>query len=60
MYFCQEYQYGGQEVVGSSPARVACEVFFTDTRKALNIQCYTHVGVQDKIKNQLFITRHKN
>ena len=22
-----------------------------DTRKALNIQCYTHVGVQDKIKS---------
>ena len=34
-----------QEVVGSNPARVACEVFFTDTRKALSIQCYTHVGV---------------
>ena len=34
-----------QEVVGSNPARVACEVFSTDTRKALIIQCYTHVGV---------------
>ena len=34
-----------QEVVGLNPARVACEGFFTDTRKALSIQCYTHVGV---------------
>ena len=33
-----------QEVVDSNPARVACEGFFTDTRKALSIQCYTHVG----------------
>ena len=32
-----------QEVVGSNPARVACEVFFTDTRKA---QCNIHVGVR--------------
>ena len=37
-----------QEVVGSNPARVACEVFSTDTRKALRIQCYTHVGVGQK------------
>ena len=36
----------------SNPARVACEVFFTDTWKALNIQCYTRVGVQDKIKSR--------
>ena len=28
-----------------NPARVACEVFSTDTRKTLSIQCYTHVGV---------------
>ena len=34
-----------QEVVGLNPTRVACEVFSTDTRKALSIQCYTHVGV---------------
>ena len=26
--------------------------FFTDTRKALNM-CYTHVGVQDKIKSPI-------
>ena len=28
-----------------NPARVACVVFFTDARKAVRIQCYTHVGV---------------
>ena len=33
------------EVVGSNPTRVACEVFFTDTRNAPSIQCYAHVGV---------------
>ena len=42
---------GGQEVKTSalvsrrSWVRIACEVFSTDTRKALSIQCYTHVGV---------------
>ena len=44
-----------QEIMGSNPARVACEVFSTDTRKALSIQCYTHVGV-----GQNLITRRKN
>ena len=39
--------------MGLNPARVACEVFSTDTRKALCIQCYTHVGVRAKL-NQLF------
>ena len=38
--------------MGSNPARVACEVFSTDTRKALSIQCCTHVGVRAKL-NQL-------
>ena len=31
--------------MGSNPTRVACEGFFTDTRKARSIQCYTHIGV---------------
>ena len=49
-----------QQVVGSNPARVACEGFFpTDSRKALSIQRYTHVCVGQKC-NQLFITRRKN
>ena len=40
--------------MGSNPARVACEGVFIDTQKALSIQCYTHVGVGQKL-NQLFI-----
>ena len=32
--------------------------FFTDTRKALNIQCYTHVGVQDKIKSMTYLNKN--
>ena len=41
-----------QEVVGLNPARVACEIFFTDTRRALSMQCYTHVGVGQNKKNK--------
>ena len=33
---------------------VACEVFSQTLGKALNIQCYTHVGVQDKIKSIVY------
>ena len=29
-------------------------IFFTDTQKALNIQCYTHVGVHDKNKSIVY------
>ena len=31
-----------QDIVGSNPTWVACEVFFTNTRKAQSMQCYTH------------------
>ena len=33
--------------------------FFPHTRKAMSMQCYTHVGVMAKL-NKLFVTRHKN
>ena len=36
--------------MGSNPAEVDCEVFSTDSREALSIQCYTHVGVEQKFK----------
>ena len=41
------------------PPESPVKFFSTDTRKALGIQCYTHVGVRAKL-NQLFITRRKN
>ena len=41
-----------------NPARVACEGFSTDTRKALSIQCYTHVGVRAEL-NQLIFSTHE-
>ena len=41
-----------------NPARVACEGFSTDTRKALTIQCYTHVGVRAEL-NQLIFSTHE-
>ena len=43
--FCVLGTSGKQEVVGLNPARAASEVFSTDTRYTLSIQCYTHVGV---------------
>ena len=45
--------------MGLNPARVACEVFSTDTRKPLSIQCYTHVGVRAKIKSILYCCLHQ-
>ena len=38
--------------------QVESPVVFTDTRKALSIQCYTHVGGGQKLI--VFITRRKN
>ena len=40
--------------MGLNPARVTCEVFVTDTLKALRMQCYTHVGVGPKLNKQFY------
>ena len=45
LLFLNYQSYAIPIVMGSNPAQVACEVFSTDTLKALSIQCYTHVGV---------------
>ena len=39
--------------MGSIPARVAYEVYFTETQKALSVQCYTHKSIMLTIFNLL-------
>ena len=39
--------------MGSNPARVACEVFSTDTRKAPSIQCYTQRRCRAKLNQDV-------